>query len=83
MTDMAKIFWSGRSQAVRLPKEYRLEGKEVHISRDGSKVILEPIEEDGWAWLDRLEPLDQDATAAALARSGAEADLLDDDVRFA
>lgn len=83
MTDMAKIFWSGRSQAVRLPKEYRLEGKEVHISRDGRKLILEPIEEDGWAWLDRLEPLDQDATAAVLARSVAEADLLDDDVRFA
>ena len=82
MTDMAKIFWSGRSQAVRLPKEYRLEGKEVHISRDGRKLILEPIEEDGWAWLDRLEPLDQDAAAAALARPGAEADLLDDDVRF-
>ena len=83
MTDMAKIFWSGRSQAVRLPKEYRLEGKEVHISRDGRKLILEPVEEDGWAWLDRLEPLDQDAVAAALERPGPEeADLLDDDVRF-
>ena len=83
MTDMAKIFWSGRSQAVRLPKEYRLEGKEVHISRDGRKLILEPIEEDGWAWLDRLEPLDQDAVAAVLQRPGPEeTDLLDDDVRF-
>ena len=71
MTDMAKIFWSGRSQAVRLPKEYRLEGKEVHISRDGRKLILEPIEEDGWAWLDQLEPLDSDATAA-LSHPGAD-----------
>jgi antitoxin VapB len=83
MTDMAKIFWSGRSQAVRLPKEYRLEGKEVHISRDGRKVILEPIEEDGWAWLERLEPLDRDAVATVLERPTPEGtDLLDDVVRL-
>jgi antitoxin VapB len=29
MADTAKIFWSGRSQAVRLPKEFRFEGSEV------------------------------------------------------
>ena len=46
----AKLFWSGRSQAVRLPKEYRFEGKEVRIRRRGNAVILEPIADD-WAWL--------------------------------
>ncbi len=34
MTDTAKLFTTGRSQAVRLPLEYRFEGKEVFIRRD-------------------------------------------------
>jgi antitoxin VapB len=45
MTATAKIFMHGRSQAVRLPKEFRLPGKEVRVSRVGHKVILEPLEE--------------------------------------
>ena len=51
--DRAKIFWSGRSQAVRLPKEYRFDGTEVRIRRRGDAVILEPIPTD-WRWLDEL-----------------------------
>lgn len=40
--DRAKLFMSGGSQALRLPKEYRFEGqKEVLIYRQGSRVILE------------------------------------------
>ena len=38
--ETAKIFQNGRSQAVRLPKEFRFKGKEVFIYREGSKVIL-------------------------------------------
>ena len=34
MSDTAKLFTTGRSQAVRLPKEYRFEGSEVFIRRD-------------------------------------------------
>ncbi|MGE5269498.1 MAG: antitoxin [Thiohalocapsa sp.] len=49
----AKLFWSGRSQAVRLPKEFRFDGDKVRIRRRGSQVILEPIADD-WAWLDAL-----------------------------
>jgi antitoxin VapB len=61
----AKLFWSGRSQAVRLPKEFRFEGKEVRIRRRGSAVILEPVAVDDWAWLDALVgKLDDDVTAA-------------------
>ena len=41
--ETAKIFWSGRSQAVRLPKEFRFDTDEVRIRRHGSGVILEPI----------------------------------------
>ena len=47
------MFWFGRCQAVRLPKEFRVEGTEVRIHRWGNKIILEPIQDD-WAWLDAL-----------------------------
>ncbi len=53
VTAIAKIFMHGRSQAVRLPKEFRLPGKEVRVSRVGDKVILEPLEKasfDVEAW---------------------------------
>lgn len=44
MADVAKVFSSGGSQAVRLPKEYRFPGQtEVLISRQGQRVILEPV----------------------------------------
>ena len=43
MADRAKLFKSGGSQAVRLPKGYRFEGQdEVTIYRVGSRVVLEP-----------------------------------------
>ena len=38
----AKLFMNGRSQAVRLPKEFRFEGNEVVIHKEGNKVILAP-----------------------------------------
>jgi antitoxin VapB len=60
MTARAKLFMHGRSQAVRLPKEFRLPGAEVRVSRVGHKVILEPIEEpkfDVDAWYARLDAL--------------------------
>ena len=45
-TATAKIFKHGRSQAVRLPKEFRLPGKEVRVRRVGRGVLLEPIDGD-------------------------------------
>ena len=54
MGDIAKVFWSGRSQAVRLPKEFRFDAKEVRIRRDGDAVILEPVGDDEWANFPRL-----------------------------
>ena len=41
----AKLFWNGRSQAVRLPKEFRFEGDQVRIRRMGAGVLLEPVPE--------------------------------------
>ncbi|TMA30775.1 MAG: AbrB/MazE/SpoVT family DNA-binding domain-containing protein [Deltaproteobacteria bacterium] len=42
----AKVFWTGRSQAVRLPKEFRFDTDEVDVHREGDSVVLEPA--DGW-----------------------------------
>lgn len=60
-SSVAKLFTNGRSQAVRLPQEYRFRGGEVRVRRLGSGVLLEPIlSPDAWfAELDRFnaEPL--------------------------
>jgi antitoxin VapB len=45
----------GRSQAVRLPKQFRLPGKEVRVRRFGTGVLLEPMEFDVDAWFKRLD----------------------------
>lgn len=45
--DTARLFQSGRSQAVRLPKDYRFEGREVAVKHFGNGVLLLPIE-DPW-----------------------------------
>lgn len=44
----AKVFRKGRSQAVRLPKDFRFDGDEVLIRREGEAVILEPIPRRTW-----------------------------------
>lgn len=51
----AKVFWNGRSQAVRLPKEFRLPGDRVRVRRAGRGVLLEPIVTDVREWFDRLD----------------------------
>jgi antitoxin VapB len=43
MSPTAKLFMHGRSRAVRLPKAFRLPGKEVKVSRIGTAVLLEPL----------------------------------------
>ena len=56
----AKLFMHGRSQAVRLPKEFRLPGKEARVSKFGDKIILEPMKKapfDVDAWFGRLDAL--------------------------
>jgi len=48
MKATAKIFKNGRSQAVRLPKDFRIKGTEVSIRKEGEKIILEPLEKTQW-----------------------------------
>ena len=51
-TGRAKVFWTGRSQAVRLPKAFRVASREVSVRRDGTALVLEPLDlerdEKGW-----------------------------------
>ena len=54
-TAKAKLFMHGRSQAVRLPKQFRFSGSEVRVSRFGDGVLLQPLEFDVEAWLARLD----------------------------
>jgi antitoxin VapB len=51
----AKLFKHGRSQAVRLPKEFRMPGTEVRVRRVGRGVLLEPMEFDVETWLAELD----------------------------
>jgi antitoxin VapB len=69
----AKLFSSGRSQAVRLPKAFRFAGTEVRIRRHGAAVILEPVE-TGWDWLAPMQgPLDEDFVRAVLEPQAVQA----------
>lgn len=52
----AKLFRSGRSQVVRLPKEFRFKGDRVFIKKVGSSVVLIPYQEP---WQTLFESLDQ------------------------
>lgn len=54
-TDIAKLFKNGRSQAVRLPKEFRFEGDRVRIRRVAQGVLLEPLIPDASRWFKALD----------------------------
>jgi len=58
--DTAKLFMNGRSQAVRLPKEYRFEGTEVYIKKVGSSVVLIPVNGTWQPLLDSLAQFPDD-----------------------
>ena len=53
--DTAKIFTTGRSQAVRLPKAFRFNTAEVTIERQGDAVILRPKVQSKDEWWDEME----------------------------
>ena len=55
----AKLFANARSQAVRLPREFRFPGHEVRIRRFGMGVLLEPLGIDVDAWLEALDRFEE------------------------
>jgi antitoxin VapB len=61
----AKLFINGKSQAVRLPKEYRFSGNEVGVVRVGEMVVLYP-KEKSWEIFAACEPVTDDFCEAIL-----------------
>jgi len=54
------LFRNGRNQAIRIPREFELEGKEATIRKEGDKLIIEPIRKKGLSEvLAVLKPLDE------------------------
>lgn len=58
--ETAKIFENGRSQAVRLPKQYRFTGEEVFVQRVGMAVVLLPKEAAWQTFLNGLNGFTDD-----------------------
>lgn len=58
--ETAKLFQNGNSQAVRLPKEFRMPGDMVKISQKGNQVILEPLETTWDSLFDSLDDFPED-----------------------
>lgn len=74
----AKIFQSGRSQAIRLPKAFRFQGEEVAIKRLGNGVLLLPIHQP-WQMLE--EALQEFESGFQLERE-AQIDQEREELRF-
>lgn len=55
-----RLFRNGRNQAVRIPREFELEGDEAIMHKEGDRLILEPVRKGRLlALLTTLEPLDE------------------------
>ena len=58
--EKAKLFQNGNSQAVRLPKEFRMPGNEVKIYKKGNQIIIEPLETTWDALFESLAEFPED-----------------------
>lgn len=59
MTMIAKVFQNGRSQAVRLPKECRVDTDEVYVEKVGNSLVITPKEKSKWNnFFDSLDDID-------------------------
>jgi antitoxin VapB len=69
-----RLFRNGRNQALRIPREFELEGDEALVRKEGERLIVEPVRKGRLlALLSTLEPLDE-------VLSDADEDLPLDDV---
>ena len=73
MPSYGKLFKNGRSQAVRLPAEFRFQGNRVRVSRQGNGVLLEPVASEAAEWFAALDRFDDPFMA-----DGREQTLADD-----
>ena len=59
----ARVFQSGNSQAVRLPKEFRVDTDELEIFRRGDEIVLRPVQRSAVAFFDLLASMPDDFMA--------------------
>ena len=59
-TGIARLFRNGRSQAVRLPQEFRFEGDRVRIRKTGRGVLLEPLIANAAEWFEEMDRFHQE-----------------------
>lgn len=57
---LTKVFKSGNSQAVRLPKEFRLDEEEVFIRKEGKSLVITPLPSTWDGFLEDCETLSND-----------------------
>jgi antitoxin VapB len=57
---IAKVFINGKSQAIRLPRNYRVEGTSVYVNRVGNAIILLPMNDPWQGLLDSLGKFSND-----------------------
>jgi antitoxin VapB len=73
----AEVFRSGESQAIRFPRSFRLNAREVRIREQGARLVIEPVVSD-WCWLDarheRIGKFDQDFIEAASKEPAEQSD---------
>ncbi|MDB4981613.1 MAG: SpoVT/AbrB protein [Myxococcales bacterium] len=74
---IGKLFQNGRSQAVRLPKEFRFPGDEVTLRREGDAVIMEPVRQKTWprGYWSRLREMRADFEVEPMRARLADIDL--------
>ena len=55
-----RLFRNGRNQAIRIPRDFELEGNEAIIRKEGNRLIVEPVKKSGLlSVLAELKPLDE------------------------
>jgi len=74
MPQFAKVFRSGNSQAVRLPKDFRFDVEEVEISREGDAVILRPRQIASTRWASLRAAVDRGFSADFMAHGRQQPD---------
>lgn len=57
---LTKVFKSGNSQAVRLPREFRLDQEEVFIRKEGKSIVITPLPKTWEGFMENCDPLSDD-----------------------
>jgi len=74
MPRYAKVFRSGNSQAVRLPRDFRFDVEEVEVSREGDAVILRPRRDESTRWASLRAAVDRGFSADFMAEGRQQPD---------